>query len=178
MAENNMISWVKDPSIPKTYSFRLSSKLMGKLKRKGIWSPDGSGEIGNRKLRFSSNGKANMVLTVFDGDSEQELGKIKFYWKDFQRSTLKLTDGASYTFRSFDLIRGVWSWIKQDGVNGQFIFRMDTPIQRSGTIENQAKDLSAQERDILLLLGLHLQHYINNWMITIVLLVVALITGR
>ncbi len=54
MAENNMISWVKDPSIPKTYSFRLSSKLMGKLKRKGIWSPDGSGEIGNRKLRFVS----------------------------------------------------------------------------------------------------------------------------
>ncbi len=170
-------TWKKDGSIPKTYSFQLSQKLFGKLKRKGIWSPDGSAEIGTRKLRFVSNGKANMDMIIYDAGTEKELGKLKFYWKDFQRSTLVLTEGARFTFRSYDLLRGVWSWIKQDGVNEQFIFKVDTPLQRSGTIENQGKDLSAIERDILLLLGLHLQHYINNWMITIVIVLFAVITG-
>lgn len=177
MPENTTLLWKKDTSVPKTYGFQFSAKLAGKLKRKGIWSPDGSAELGNRKLRFASNGKANMDLTIFDADTEKELGKLEFRWKDFQRSSLKLTDGNSYSFRAFDLIRGVWSWVKQDGVNEQFIFRVDTPFQRSGVIENKAKDLSALERDILLLLGLHLQHYINNWLITIVLVVVAVVTG-
>lgn len=178
MAENHTILWKKDSKISKTYGFQFSAKLTGKLKRKGIWSPNGSAEIGKRRLRFSSNGKANMDLTVFDTDTEKVLGTLEFRWKDFQRSTLKLADGNSYSFRAFDLIRGVWSWVKEDGVNEQFIFRVDSPFQRSGVIENNAKDLSALERDILLLLGLHLQHYINNWMITIILVVTAVVTGN
>ena len=178
MTESKTFTWIKDPSIPRTYGFLISPKLTAKVKRKGIWSPDGSAEIGARKLRFVSNGKANMHMTIFDGDSEKELGKLDFYWKDFQHSTLKLTDGNTYTFRSHDIIRGVWSWLKQDTPDKQFIFRIDNPLQRSGTIENQSKDISALERDILLALGLHLQQYINNWMMTITLVVIAVVTGR
>ncbi len=177
MSDKTTLVWKKDGSISKTYSFQLSAKLTGKLKRKGIWSPDGSAEIGKRKLRFSSNGKANMDLTIFDAESDKPLGKLEFRWKDFQRSTLKLDDGNSYTFRAYDLFRGVWSWIKEEGVNEQFLFKVDSPFHRSGVIENQASELSALERDVLLLLGLHMQHYINNWMMTIALAVIAVVAG-
>ena len=178
MAENSTISWKKDASIPKTYNFQLSTKLMGKLKRKGFWSPDGSGEIGNRKLRFSSSGKANMSLSIIDGSSQEKLGKLEFHWKDFQKSKLMLNSGSTYYFRSFNLLRGVWSWIKKDAAKEQYIFTIDNPFHRSGTIESPAKDLPALERDILLLLGLHLQHYINIWLITIIIVVVGIVSGR
>ncbi len=177
MAENTII-WKKESSVSRSYGFQFSPKVFGKIKRKGIWSPEGSAEMGDHKLRFKATGKANMHMSIFDSASEKELGKLDFYWRDFQRSTLTLTDGNTFTFRAFDLIRGAWSWIKKDGVNEQFIFRVDTPFHRSGTIENQSKDLSALERDILVLLGLHLQHYINTWMMTIVIVLVAVITGR
>ncbi len=178
MTEKSMINWSKESSTPRSYGFQFSPKLYGKLKRKGLWSPEGSAEIGNRKLRFRSDGKANIHLTIFDSVSEKELGHFDFYWKDFQKSKLTLSNGNIFTFRSFDLIRGAWSWIKEETPNEQFIFRIDSPFQRSGTIENQSKDISAEERDILLLLGLQFTQYINNWLITIIIVVIGVISGR
>ncbi len=178
MTDKTMINWTKDSSPPRSFSFHFSPKLTGKLKRKGLWSPDGSAEIGARKLRFRSNGKANMHLIIFDSSSEKELGHLDFYWKDFQRSKLELASGSIFHFRSFDLIRGAWSWLKEDAPNEQVIFRTDNPLHRSGTIEYNSKDISAEERDILLLLGLQLQHYLNTWMMTIVLIIIGVITGR
>ena len=178
MTEKSSINWSKEGSTPRSYGFQFSPKLYGKLKRKGIWSPEGSAEMGTRKLRFRSNGKANMHMTIFDGPSEKELGHLDFYWKDFQRSKLELASGSVFHFRSFDLIRGAWSWLKKDTPNEQFVFRVDSPFQRSGSIENQSKDISPEERDILLLLGLNLTHYINNWLMTIIIIIIAVITGR
>ncbi|MEA3287187.1 MAG: hypothetical protein U9Q77_07410 [Candidatus Marinimicrobia bacterium] len=178
MTEKSMINWSKEGAVPRSYGFQFSPKLFGKWRRKGFWSPDGSAEVGSRKLRFRSNGKANMHLTIFDRVSEKELGHLDFHWKDFQRSKLELSSGSIYYFRSFDLIRGAWSWIKEDAPNEQFVFRIDSPLQRSGTIENQAKDLSAEERDILLLLGLNLTQYFNTWLMTIILVILGLLTGR
>ncbi|MCK5793621.1 MAG: hypothetical protein KAH12_02880, partial [Anaerolineales bacterium] len=177
MTDKTMITWIKDSSPPRSFSFQFSPKLTGRLKRKGLWSPDGSAEMGTRKLRFRSNGKANMHLTIYDATSEKELGNLNFYWKDFQRSKLELTSGGVFQFRAFDLIRGVWSWIKQDTATEQFIFRIDNPLQRSGRIENQSKDISAEERDILLLLGLHLTHYINTWLMTIIIVIIGVVAG-
>ncbi len=178
MPEKKIISWSKKGSISRSYSFQLSPKIHGTIKRKGIWSPDGSAEIGDRKLRFRSNGKANMNLVIYDSATQNQLGQLDFYWKDFQRSKLVLSDGAEYTFRSFDLLRGVWSWVKKDSPIEQYIFRVDSPFQRSGSIESEGKELPALERDILLLLGLNLQHYINNWLMTIVIVVIAVVTGH
>ena len=178
MAENKIFTWMKDRSLSRSYRFQLSPKLTGKIRRKGLWSPDGSGEMGSRKLRFSSNGKANMSLRVIDASSQEELGKLDFYWKDFQKSTLVLKDGSTYCFRSINLFRGIWSWLKKDTANDQYIFKVDSPLHRSGTIESPAKDIPALERDILLLLGLHMQHYINIWLITIIVIIVAVISGN
>lgn len=178
MAGTKTIAWSKDTSHSRSYHFQLSPKLSGKLNRKGFWSPNGSGELGNRKIRFNSNGKANMTLIVFDASSEEELGKLKFYWKDFQKSKLELKNGAHYYFRSLSLFKGVWSWMKTDAANEQFIFKVDTPFHRSGVIESSTKDIPALERDILLLLGIHLQHYINTWLMTIGIVVLAAVTGH
>lgn len=177
MTDNKVYTWIKDGSVPRKYQFQISPKLNGSIRRKGLWSPDGTGEIGSRKLRFNSNGKANMNLTIFDSTSQEQLGKLKFYWKDFQNSTLELSNGSVYQFRSFDLFRGVWSWIKKDAAHEQFIFRVDNPFHRSGRIENESKELPALERDILLLLGLHLQHYINIWMLTLVIAAASVVFG-
>lgn len=177
MAENKIFTWMKDRSPSRSYHFQLSPKLTGKIRRKGLWSPDGTGEMGNRKLRFSSNGKANMSLSVIDGSSQEELGKLHFYWKDFQKSKLELKSGSTYYFRSFNLLRGIWSWVKKDATNEQYIFKVDNPLHRSGTIESPAKDVPALERDILLLLGLHLQHYINIWLITIIIVIIGAVSG-
>ncbi|MCF7826558.1 MAG: hypothetical protein K9N29_07890 [Candidatus Marinimicrobia bacterium] len=177
MTENNIMSWSKDGSSSRSYHFQISPKLVGKIKRRGLWSPDGSGELGNRKLRFNSNGKANMDLTVFDSSSQEQLGKLHFYWKDFQKSQLELKNGSVYVFRSLDLFRGVWSWIKQDAAKEQVIFTVDNPLHRSGSIEYGSKDIPSLERDILLLLGLHLQHYINIWLMTLGIIILALVTG-
>ena len=178
MAENKVYTWTKDRSIARSYHFQLSPKLQGKITRKGLWSPDGFGEMGERMLRFSSNGKANMSLKVIEGSSQEQVGKFNFYWKDFQKSKLELSNGSIYYFRSFNLLRGVWSWVKKDAAKEQFIFTVDSPFHRSGTIESPAKDLPALERDILLLLGLHLQHYINIWLITIIVVIIAVVSGN
>lgn len=178
MAESKLFNWAKDKSPTRSYSFQISPKLSGKLRRKGLWSPDGSGEMGERKLRFSSNGKANMDLKIIDGSNQENLGVLNFYWKDFQKSTLELSSGSTYYFRSFNLLRGVWGWVKKDAANELFTFNVDTPLHRSGSIESSTKDVSAQDRDILLLLGLHLQHYINIWLITIIIIIIAVISGN
>jgi len=177
MPDQSTLQWNKETSPPKTYSFQFSPKLKGILKRRGYWSPDGSAEMGSRKLRFASNGKANMDLTVYDAEKEAVLATLEFRWKDFQRSSLKFKDGNTFTFKAFDLVRGVWSWVREGGVNEQFIFRVDSPMQRSGSIENQSRDLSTLERDILLLLGLHLQHYINTWLLTLLLVIILVVSG-
>ncbi len=178
MTENKMYSWTKDVSISRSYQFQISPKLVGKITRRGLWSPDGTGEIGDRKVRFNSNGKANMNLTIVDSSSNEQMGKLKFYWKDFQKSRLELNNGSIYYFRSFNLLRGVWSWMKKDASSEQFVFRVDNPLHRSGTIESPSKDLPALERDVLLLLGLNLQHYINIWLITILIVIVGVLSGN
>jgi len=178
MTENKIFTWTKERSPSRSYRFQLSPKLTGNIRRKGLWSPDGTGEMGDRKLRFTSNGKANMNLSVIDGTSREELGKLHFYWKDFQKSKLELKSGSTYYFKSFNLFRGIWSWIKKDAANELFLFKVDSPLHRSGSIESPSKDLPALERDILLLLGLHLQHYINIWLITIIVIIVAVLSGN
>ena len=178
MTEKNIYTWAKEHSRGRSYHFQLSPKLQGKITRKGLWSPDGYGELGARNLRFSSNGKANMSLKVIDGSSQEQVGKFNFYWKDFQKSKLELNSGSTYYFRSTSLLRGIWSWIKKDAVTAQYIITEDSPFHRSGTIESPAKELPALERDILLLLGLHLQHYINIWLITIVIVIIAVVSGN
>ncbi len=177
MPDNKNITWVRENSIAGSFKFQLSPKLSGKIKRKGLWSSYGSGEIGNRKLLFRSSGKVNRLWTIYDGSTEKSLGKISFHWKDFQRSKLELTSGKIFYFRSYNFFRGVWSWVKDDSPLEQFTFRVDSPFHRSGVIENNSKDLSAEERDVLLLLGLHLQHWINIWLMTIVVVVVAAVSG-
>ena len=176
MTEKKIYTWTKESSRGRSYQFQLSPKLSGKITRKGLWSPDGFAEMGDRKLRFSSNGKANMSLKVIDGSSQEQVGKLSFYWKDFQKSELELNNGNTYYFRSYSLLKGVWSWIKKDATDEQYIFSVDGPFHRSGTIESPVKDLPAKERDILLLLGLHLQHYINIWLITIIIVIIAVIS--
>ncbi|MBC8374950.1 MAG: hypothetical protein H8E26_02825 [FCB group bacterium] len=178
MTEKKIYTWTKVNSRGRSYHFQFSPKLQGIITRKGLWSPDGFGEMGDRTLRFSSNGKANMSLKVIEGSSQEQVGKFNFYWKDFQKSQLELSNGSIYYFRSFSLLRGVWSWIKKDAASEQYIFTVDSPFHRSGTIESPAKDLPALERDILLLLGLHLQHYINIWLITIIIVIIAVVSGN
>ena len=178
MTENKIYPWTKDDSRGRSYHFQLSPKLKGKITRKGLWSPDGYGELGTRNLRFHSNGKANMSLKVIDGSSQDQVGIFNFYWKDFQKSQLELSNGSIYYFRSFSLLRGMWSWIKKDAVNEQYIFTVDSPFHRSGNIESPAKEPPALERDILLLLGLHLQHYINIWLITVIIVIFAIVSGN
>ncbi len=178
MAEKKVYTWIKEQSRARAYHFQLSPKIKGKITRKGLWSPDGYGEMGDRMFRFTSNGKANMSLKVIEGSSQEQVGTLKFYWKDFQNSKLELSNGSTYYFRSFSLLRGVWSWIKKDAANEQYIFTVDGPFHRSGTIESPAKELPALERDILLLLGLHLQHYINIWLITIIIVIIAVVSGN
>lgn len=178
MPEKTNIIWEKEKHVKRTYSFDLSPKLSGKYMSKGIWSSDGSGEIGDRKLIFRTIRKATKSWTIYDAASEKELGKISFYWKDFQRSKLTLTSGKEFYFRSYDIFRGVWSWMQGESPLEQFVFRVDSPLHRSGLIENNSKGLSAEERDILLLLGLHLQHYINDWLMTLVIIVFVIVTGN
>jgi hypothetical protein len=178
MIDHNIFNWKKETASPRTFSFQYSAKLSGKIMRDGIWSPEGSAEIGKRKLRFRSNGKANMKLIIYDPTTDKTLGNLDFYWKDFQRSKLEIIDGNTYYFRAFDLFRGAWSWIKDNAASEQLIFRVDNPLHRSGTIESSSQDLPALERDILLLLGLHMQHYLNSWLLTFVLVLVLIITGR
>ncbi len=177
MADKTIINWSKETTSPRTYGFQFSPKLFGKLKRKGLWSPDGSAEIGKRQLHFSSNGRADIKLTITDNTSNNVLGFLNFYWKDFHKSKLELSSGAVFYFKSFNLIKGVWSWIKKDTPNEQFTFSIDSPFQRSGCIEYQATDISTEERDILLLLGLHLTQYINTWLITFIIVIVGVVSG-
>lgn len=177
MIDKKVFTWKKEGSVSRTYGFTLSPKLHGIFKRKGLWSPEGSAEIGPRKLRFRAIGKANMTLTIIDSTSEETLGTLDFHWKDFQRSKLVLSNGSEYYFQSSEILSGSWSWIKKDTANEQYIFRVDSPFHRSGRIESAAKEIPALERDILLLLGLHLQHYLNIWMITIVIGIVGVLTG-
>lgn len=176
MTDKKVFTWKREGSISRTYGFQLSPKLHGTIKRKSLWNPEGSAEIGDRKLRFRAVGKATMSLTVLDGSSQETLGKLDFHWKDFQRSKLVLSDGSEYYFQSSEILSGCWSWIKKDSANEQFVFRVDTPFHRSGRIESSSKEIPALERDILLLLGLHLQHYINIWMMTAILVVATVIT--
>lgn len=178
MSDNKSIIWEKAKNARRTYSFNLSPKLTGKYISKGVWSSDGSGEIGNRKLIFRATRKATKTWTVYDASTEKGLGEISFYWKDFQRSKLVLENGKEFYFRSYDLFRGAWSWIQGNSPLEQFVFRVDNPLHRSGSIEDSSKDLSAEERDILLLLGLHLQHFINDWLMTIVIILFVIITGN
>ncbi len=96
MTEKKNFTWKKDHSASGGYLFRLSPKLMGRIKRKSLWSPDGSAEMGDRELRFSSIGKAKMSLSVIDGSSQEQLGKLNFYWKDFQKSQLELNNGSVF----------------------------------------------------------------------------------
>ena len=178
MTDNILINWTKDSSSPRSYSFQYSKTLSGFLKRKGLWNSEGTAEMGKRKLRFMSSGKATMKLTVYDTTSDTEVGVLNFYWKDFQRSDLKLANGSIFQFKSFSLFKGGWSWVKEGSPDEQLIFRVDSPLHRSGTIEYNAKDLSAEERDILMLLGLQLQHYLNTWLMTITFVIVGLFTSR
>lgn len=177
MADKSIINWEKDGSLSQVYGFDYSPKISGKVKRKGLWNGSAFGEIGTKKFRFDSNGKARMHTAVYDESSGKKLGTLDFYWKDFQRSQLKLADGHVYHFRSFDLFRGSWSWTKDDSNTEQFVFRVDSPLQRAGSIENHSTDVSALHRDILLLLGLHLTHYINNWLLTILIVLIAVASG-
>jgi hypothetical protein len=175
MSTESTINWSRESTVSRTYGFQLSPKLKGTLKRKGLWSPEATGEIGDRQLRFRSNGKANMQMKIYEGTPDEKIGELNFHWKDFQNSELRLTNGKVFTFKSTDMLRGVWSWFKKDGSVEQVTYRVDNPLQRSGTLENNINDLSAQERDILLLLGLNLTHYINNWLMTFVIVVLVII---
>ncbi|MCF7823392.1 MAG: hypothetical protein K9N35_04400 [Candidatus Marinimicrobia bacterium] len=177
MSENTMITWAKEKSVPHCFKFQVSPKLEGKINRKGLWGSEGYGEMGARKLIFKSEGRANKTWTIYDGKTEKSLGEISFNWKDFQRSQLKLATGKIFYFRNYDFFRGVWSWIKEDSPIEQYIFRVDSPFQRSGTIESSSKELSAEERDILLPLGLHLQHFLNTWLMTIAIVVIMIVAG-
>lgn len=177
MPEKSNIIWQKEQHLKRTYSFELDPKLSGKYKSKGFWSSDGSGEVGDRELIFRATRKATKSWTIYDANSEKALGEISFYWKDFQRSKLTLASGKEFYFRSYDLFRGAWSWIQGDSPLEQFIFRVDNPLHRSGSIEDSSKGLTAEERDILILLGLHLQHYINDWLMTLVIIVIVVVTG-
>ncbi len=178
MAENTTINWIKENSPPRSFRFQLSQKLFGVLKRKGMWSADGTAEIGKRKLRFKSKGKANMQLTVLDASSEKELGVLNFYWKDFQRSTLKLASGSVFQFQSHNFFRGIWSWVRDGSSHNLVVFKVDNPLHRSGLIDYAPKDITAKERDILLLLGLQMQHYLNTWLLTIAFVVIVVVTSQ
>jgi len=175
MPNEATITWDKEAATPRTYAFQISPKIKGRLKRKGIWSPEASAEIGDRQLRFRTNGKANMQMKIYEGTQDENIGELSFHWKDFQNSELRLTNGKVFTFKSTDMLRGVWSWFKKDGAVEQVTYRVDHPLQRSGTLENNTNDLSALERDILLCLGLNLTHYINTWLMTIAIVVLIIV---
>jgi hypothetical protein len=175
MPNETTITWSKEAATPLTYVFQLSPKIKGRLKRKGIWSPEASAEMGDRQLRFRSNGKANMQMKIYEGAGDEKVGELNFYWKDFQNSELRLSNGKLFTFKSTDIFRGAWSWFKKDGSIEQVAYRVDNPFQRSGTLENNTNDLSALERDILLCLGLNLTHYSNTWLMTIAIVVLIIV---
>jgi len=177
MSNETSIIWSKESKVSRSFGFQFSPKLKGILKRKGLWSPDASAEIGDRKLRFQSSGKANMHLKVYEGNADEVVGELHFYWKDFQKCDLTLSSGKVFQLKATELLRGVWSWFKKGGSVEQVTYRVDNPFHRSGTLENNITDLSAQERDILLLLGLNLQHYINTWLMTIAAIVIVVVTG-
>jgi len=178
MANHKIFTWTRVHSVSNTFQFDLSPKLTGTLKRKGLWSADGYGEVGPRKWSFRSNGKANMNLSIIEDKSHEEIGKLEFYWKDFQKSKLILKSGRTYYFSSQELLRGVWGWVREGQAEHQFTFSVDTPFHRGGTIGSATKEIPAEERDILLLLGLHLQHYLNIWLLTLIVVILAVVSGR
>lgn len=177
MPNHKVFTWSRVHSVSNTFQFDLSPKLTGKVKRKGLWSADGHGEVGPRKWSFRSTGKANMSMSIIEDKSHEEVGKLDFYWKDFQKSKLVLKNGSTYYFSSQELLRGVWSWVREGQAEEQFTFSVDTPFHRGGTIESAAREIPAEERDILLFLGLHLQHYINIWLITLMVVIIVVVSG-
>ena len=176
MSSENTITWKKESASGRIFGFQVSPKISGRLRRKGLWNPEGSAELGTRTLRFKAQGKANMDLKVYEGAADELVGTLKFYWKDFQNSRLELSSGNVFQFKALDLLRGAWTWVRLDGSLEQISFHVDTPLHRSGRLEVSGKDLSAQERDILILLGLNLQHYLNTWLMTFVILLFMIVS--
>ncbi|MCF7808168.1 MAG: hypothetical protein K9M49_00105 [Candidatus Marinimicrobia bacterium] len=172
------IIWEKIKGKTRTFGFKYSSKIEGIIKQKGLWSTECTGTIGNREIVIKRDHLNKRYLRIYDAKSEKTLARIRVYWKDFQRNRLEFEDGKVYYFKSYDLFRGAWSWVGEDSQLEQFIFRVDGLMHRSGLIEDKSKDLSALERDVLLLLGLNLQRFYNVWLMTIAIILILIITDH
>ena len=176
MSNENSILWSRSESSSKEYDYQISPKVAGKLIRKGFWNGSGSAEVGQHRFNFESTGTARMKLRVTDATSGEELAVLQFYWKDFQRSELRFSDGERFVLRAADLLRGSWAWRRTTGGQDLLRYGVDNPLQRSGNMEILGKDLSALQRDLLSALGLHLQIFLNNWLMTLIAVVLIVVT--
>lgn len=178
MTEKNILIWEKIKGKARSYGFKYSPKLEGSITQKSFWGTECKASMGNRDMVIRRDDSNKRYLNVYDSKTDKVLARIRVYWKDFQRNKLEFADGSVFYLRSYDLFRGAWSWIREDSHLEQFIFRVDGLMHRSGRIEDQSKDLKPVQRDVLLVLGLHLQHFFNTWLTTIAILIILIITDN
>ena len=178
MSEKSTIIWEKVKGEARTYGFKYSEKLSGAITQKSFWGTECKASMGNREIAIRRDPSNKRYLNIYDAKTDKTLARVSVYWKDFQRNKLEFEDGSVFYLRSYDLFRGAWSWIREDSHLEQFVFRVDGLLHRSGRIENNSKDLTPVQRDVLLLSGLHLQHFFNTWLTTIAILLIVIITDH
>jgi len=170
-------TWEKTPYKGQAFEFSLQGKPKLTLKRKNLFSAQGEAEGGNQVFRFIADGKFDRQITIRDTKKDELFGSLNFRWIDFQKSTLKLENGRSYSWRNHEIFKGAWCWYEAEKAEPAMIFRVDTPFHRSGSVEVLAGKLPSAERDLLLALGLQLQIYLNIWFMIILLVLIGVITG-
>jgi hypothetical protein len=169
-------SWNKQAYKGQSYEISDGDGVKGNLKRRNFFSAAGEAGAGKNTFRFLTEGNFNRLFTIRDGATDKELGSMEFRWVDFQRSLLKLKAGSDYTWRSHELLKGSWAWYGDGQAEPVMIFKLENLFHRSGVIEFSGAKIPAAERNLLLTLGLHLQLYINLWMVIALLIILGALT--
>ena len=172
--KSRTLYWEKTYMFRKLYELMEDGKKVAELKRQSIFSANASGYIENSKYAFESYGSINRSLNIINSVKNEKTGSIDINWLGNNNGILELTSGQKYTWKCMDFFRGKWVWLdeKEDEV---VTFNPRGLFNKNGTVDIRENGNSSKERDILILLGLHLKLFFNYWIIIIVVVLIGVL---
>jgi len=156
---NSEMRWKKIASFSQKYEISAAGQKMGYLKRNSFLSGGGKCEFSNQIYEFNSVGLINKTISVIQSGSGTQSGIIELQPVGTENGTFNMASGAKYIWKCTDLFRGKWGWL-DEGENLLISYNPEALLSQKGKIILHSPFIKP-EKDILLLLGLHLTLLFN-----------------
>ena len=170
-------SWRRKNIFNRNFNLETQGQVRGSLKKRSIFSACASGETNGSLFKFKSSGSINKTITIRKSPTNEKIGYMDLKWIGSNNGMLILDSGEKYVWKCMDFTRGYWGWFDENEKNEFLLFKPDNLVNKSGTVEVLESNISDENKNLLLLFGLHLKLFLNNWILTSGILAIGML-GR